>query len=308
MDKSLPQSGLLFFVLVLCALPIHAQPTTDDTFSPADVWSVQGYQSDASPGQGGSGHAGLNYWQNQVQYQIEAQLDTSAKTVQGTVEIDYTNNSPDPLSSIWLLRAPSVSAHQDSTLQVRVNDVTVRQADQSLSATTYPADSRLQIRLSEPLDPTGGTLTLALKFKVSLPQRKNPGAHSRPKRPDLSRRTLVSPRGRVQPLPRMGDAFDPHLRRIRLLRVRPYRPRVVYRRRLRRPLESGRRPHRRPTTAPEPGTRQFPQGRHHCPGQSRLSRYPSRTVRRPNLGVRHERRSDGRLGGLSLVYLERCSV
>lgn len=49
-----------------------------------------------------SGAPGHQYWQQKVDYRIEAKLDTAAQTLSGTERITYTNNSPDTLRYLWL--------------------------------------------------------------------------------------------------------------------------------------------------------------------------------------------------------------
>ena len=46
------------------------------------------------------GKPGKNYWQNTAKYNISIKVAPPNKTVSGTEEITYTNNSPDPLTSI----------------------------------------------------------------------------------------------------------------------------------------------------------------------------------------------------------------
>jgi peptidase M1-like protein len=48
------------------------------------------------------GSPGPRYWQQKVDYQIRATLDTAAKRISGTESIRYGNNSPDSLRFIWL--------------------------------------------------------------------------------------------------------------------------------------------------------------------------------------------------------------
>jgi len=50
-----------------------------------------------------SGAPGHRYWQQKVDYKIQARLDEAAKTVTGKATITYRNNSPDRLSYLWLL-------------------------------------------------------------------------------------------------------------------------------------------------------------------------------------------------------------
>ncbi|HKP50215.1 MAG TPA: M1 family metallopeptidase [Gemmatimonadales bacterium] len=49
-----------------------------------------------------NGSPGPKYWQQRVDYQIRATLDTSAKRLTGSEIIHYSNNSPDTLGFLWL--------------------------------------------------------------------------------------------------------------------------------------------------------------------------------------------------------------
>ena len=48
------------------------------------------------------GIPGPDYWQNQADYNITAELDTTRHTVTGLVRITYTNKSPYNLDFLWL--------------------------------------------------------------------------------------------------------------------------------------------------------------------------------------------------------------
>jgi hypothetical protein len=48
------------------------------------------------------GAPGSEYWQQRVDYQIRAMLDTAAKRITGSETIRYTNNSPDTLRFVWM--------------------------------------------------------------------------------------------------------------------------------------------------------------------------------------------------------------
>ncbi len=49
-----------------------------------------------------SGAPGPQYWQQRADYKIDVRLDEDAKRIFGELELTYTNNSPDPLSYIWI--------------------------------------------------------------------------------------------------------------------------------------------------------------------------------------------------------------
>ena len=76
----------------------------------------------------GSGAPGAKYWQNHADYDIKASLDTTTKTLTGSLRMRYTNNSPDTLPFIWM--------------QVEQNAF----KDKSLNSFIFPQDSRFGAR------------------------------------------------------------------------------------------------------------------------------------------------------------------
>jgi hypothetical protein len=49
-----------------------------------------------------TGEPGPAYWQNQSDYVIDVTLDDKQNLVKGIATVTYTNNSPKPLSSLWM--------------------------------------------------------------------------------------------------------------------------------------------------------------------------------------------------------------
>ncbi|TDG37204.1 M1 family peptidase [Pedobacter changchengzhani] len=49
-----------------------------------------------------SGAPGVKYWQQRADYDIKCELDEKNLTLKGSETVTYTNNSPDPLTYIWL--------------------------------------------------------------------------------------------------------------------------------------------------------------------------------------------------------------
>jgi hypothetical protein len=76
----------------------------------------------------GSGAPGSKYWQNRADYDIKASLDTTTKTLTGSLRLRYTNNSPDSLRFVWM--------------QVEQNAF----KDKSLNSLVFPAESRFGAR------------------------------------------------------------------------------------------------------------------------------------------------------------------
>ena len=90
-------------------------------FAPLELTAPNIYRS-------GSGAPGPKYWQNRADYDIKASLDTTAKTLTGSLRMRYTNNSPDTLRFIWM--------------QVEQNAF----KDKSLNSYIFPQDSRFGAR------------------------------------------------------------------------------------------------------------------------------------------------------------------
>ncbi len=50
-----------------------------------------------------AGSPGYRYWQQKVDYRIEAGLNEAARSITGKAEVRYANNSPDEMRYLWLL-------------------------------------------------------------------------------------------------------------------------------------------------------------------------------------------------------------
>lgn len=78
------------------------------------------------------GRPGPDYWQQHVDYRIEAALDLDRKTLSSQGVLTYTNNAPTPLNQIWFELALNVT--QPSSIAQR--SVTSAASDLSLAALT----------------------------------------------------------------------------------------------------------------------------------------------------------------------------
>jgi peptidase M1-like protein len=86
-------------LLLLClgATPLTAQqsPAEPSPFEPLELPTPTAVRT-------GSGAPGPGYWEQRVDYEIKASLDTAGKSVSGEERITYNNNSPDTLRYVWL--------------------------------------------------------------------------------------------------------------------------------------------------------------------------------------------------------------
>lgn len=146
-----------------------------ETFAPLELpQSVNRYRS-------GSGAPGPDYWQNRADYEIHAKLDTGLQRLSADEAITYTNNSPDALHSLWLqldqniYRDDARSIHASSWPRKQFTDgfrfasVSVEAGGRRHDADYVIDDTRMQIRLAEPLPPGGGKLTLHIAYDYDIP-------------------------------------------------------------------------------------------------------------------------------------------
>ncbi|MGN6394240.1 MAG: M1 family metallopeptidase [Mucilaginibacter sp.] len=91
-----------------------------------------------------SGAPGKNYWQNTADYNIAINFDPASRVLDGTVSVDYVNNSPDTLSEVNLKLYPNIYkkgairnmpvSAADLTDGVQIKKLAINNTDQQTSA------------------------------------------------------------------------------------------------------------------------------------------------------------------------------
>ena len=137
----------------------------------------------------GSGAPGPSYWQNGADYEMHADLDTAAKQLKNAEIVTYTNNSPDTLTSLWVQldqntyrtdarskwtgsgtgRGRGASPESTSTDGFVLDSVDIEAGKKVTKATYIVSDTRMQIRLAEPLKPHGGQLKIHINYHYQIP-------------------------------------------------------------------------------------------------------------------------------------------
>ncbi|PSQ95775.1 MAG: hypothetical protein BRD55_09090 [Bacteroidetes bacterium SW_9_63_38] len=147
----------------------------------------------------GTGHPGPSHWQNNVQYTVNATLDTTAQELRGEVTVQYTNNSPFPISSLWFLTGADsdITTSSAPKRHIQVETVTAAPESDAYTPTALQTRSRLQVRLQEPVAARGGTTAVHLEYQLPLSKNDVPGWDASGKRSSVRHRTLVSPRSGV---------------------------------------------------------------------------------------------------------------
>ena len=70
-----------------------------------------------------SGAPGYKYWQQQADYKIRVELNDKNQSITGSETITYYNNSPDPLSYLWLQLEQNMRAANSVTPQIETSRV-----------------------------------------------------------------------------------------------------------------------------------------------------------------------------------------
>ena len=113
-----------------------------------------------------SGQPGHQYWQQEVDYEIDVALDENLQRISGTETIRYQNNSPDTLTYLWLqldqnrFRSDSM-ANMSSTFNGGSpdSDSPARISLGRLRALQYSEDADLGYEINSVRDSSGNDLT-----------------------------------------------------------------------------------------------------------------------------------------------------
>lgn len=180
--------------LGLCLLSLTAAAQTPPASTPStryDALTLFNPVFNMQPGtefRAGSGAPGPRYWQNRADYQIGVTLDEAQKTISGEVTITYKNNSPESLNYLWLQL--DQNAFADTSRATRTTPVTggrfgnqgfaggvslksvqIEQGKNKFAAVPYTVtDTRMQVRLSEPVKPGGDVVKVKIAYSFAIPE------------------------------------------------------------------------------------------------------------------------------------------
>ncbi|HEX6307437.1 MAG TPA: M1 family metallopeptidase [Longimicrobiales bacterium] len=188
-----------FLLLAACApsvrqppAPVPAEPEpivqpTRTRHAVRPVRLTQAFQNAIDRGtRTADGRPGPSYWQQRVEYRIEAELDPATARLQGEQVIVYRNNSPDTLRTILMhlyqnafaegvQRVRQVPITGGTTIRrIAVNNVEARRERAGASGSTYRIDGTLLwLDLARPLLP-GASVELEVGWHFTVPPRGAP--------------------------------------------------------------------------------------------------------------------------------------
>jgi Peptidase family M1 domain len=156
-------------------------------YNPHDFFT-QGFNPPAGNAfRSAKGTPGPMYWQNSASYLIHAALSEKDTSITGDVTVSYVNNSPDSLDYIWLQldqnlfdpksRGAAASPAIDDHMGVKgfdrggyhIADVTVTYGTKTYTVHPVISDTRMQLRLNNPVLPNGDKISIHINYSFEIP-------------------------------------------------------------------------------------------------------------------------------------------
>ncbi|WP_432712489.1 M1 family metallopeptidase [Pedobacter sp.] len=203
MTKNFVKYLWVLFLLSAININANAQEAKVNKGSTYDAFSPLFYTQNGNEYRSANGSPGPKYWQNRADYNISARLDDTNHSLTGSVTITYTNNSPDALPFIWLQLDQNLFAEnsrgaslipagsrygsrgekinggysikgltvsqQSKAANFKIKGSPLGQNTKKANFTSIIEDTRMQIRLAEPLAANGGVITMKMDFSFVIP-------------------------------------------------------------------------------------------------------------------------------------------
>lgn len=125
-----------------------------------------------------SGAPGVDYWQNQADYDIAVELNDANQSITGSETITYYNNSPDQLSYLWVQLDQNMRAPDSDTPLIRPTGMSDSIAGKTLQSIANGGDYEGGFKISKVANADGSTLQYTIvktMMRVELPKPMNNG-------------------------------------------------------------------------------------------------------------------------------------
>ncbi|HEX4711465.1 M1 family metallopeptidase [Phenylobacterium sp.] len=175
----------VFAFLAAAGLAVSAQAQTAPSppYDPLKTFAPLTLPAPANTLRDGAGSPGPAYWQNRVDYSIDARIDTVQHVLAADETITYTNNSPDSLDFVWLQldqnlyrtdsrgyamgggRRINPKQHTDGYV---IETVQADRVGKPVAVNTVVSDTRMRIDLPQTLKP-GGQVKLHVRYHYAIP-------------------------------------------------------------------------------------------------------------------------------------------
>ena len=160
---------------VLCG-PAFADGA-DAAFDPQALFAPLSLPDAANGFRDGAGKPGPLFWQNRVDYAIQAEIDPATHTLRGDETITYTNHSPDALDVLWVQLDQNIYRRDSrgslSSPRAR-NDFTDGYQIDAVEVDGKPVrflidDTRLRVDLAQALAGSGMQAKLRIRYHYTVP-------------------------------------------------------------------------------------------------------------------------------------------
>ncbi len=178
---------LCFYLLCLGSISAQNAGNIDSIYNPKDFYLPDFNPNTGNQYRSANGTPGPNYWQNSADYLIKATLSERDTSITGEVTISYTNNSPDKLEYLWLQldqnlfdpvsRGSATTPILGDRFDVQgfkgggyhISEVNVSYNQEAYKVQPIISDTRMQIRLKNPMLPNGSKITIRINFSFIIP-------------------------------------------------------------------------------------------------------------------------------------------
>jgi hypothetical protein len=169
-------------LLLASSAGMAAQTPPASNYDPLQTFAPFVYPQPVNAFRTASGRPGPLFWQNRADYQIKATLEPTTRKLTGEETITYTNHSPDDLDVLWLqveqnrYRKDARGAFGGGKFPTEFTDgehiesIAVEGADGKLQKAEWVvSDTRMQVRLPQPLKARDGKLRLHISYSYTVP-------------------------------------------------------------------------------------------------------------------------------------------
>ncbi|WP_367914139.1 M1 family metallopeptidase [Leadbetterella sp. DM7] len=166
---------LSFLAGSVCAQNIRNNPTSNHGNKFEQLGTIM---SDPNMYRSASGAPGPNYWQQKADYVINVELDDSNQKITGSETITYTNNSPDPLSYLWLQLDENQHASNAESKSFDGSRITARVSENQIRSMTQKPTKEFGVNIMKVTDATGKALPYTINYtmmRIDLPAPLRPG-------------------------------------------------------------------------------------------------------------------------------------
>lgn len=184
-------SWIFAAALLALAAPFAPSQSASPHYDPRVAFAPLTLPQPVNAYRSGDGAPGPAYWQNEADYTMHAVLDAKNKILRNDEVITYTNNSPGALDCLWIHMEQNIY-RKDSRAHVvmgsmprrrnqaangqtpasegfELDSVTIERGAKIEKADYLISDTRMQIRLAEPLAAKGGVLRIHIRYHYTIP-------------------------------------------------------------------------------------------------------------------------------------------